>query len=269
MDLYETVSTLEYSQLLSVSKTLGVPRNYWGKATTVKHERILIRQSINSKLKEYYKKRTDQKFCEPHEILSLWRDDTLLILKAKKFKPENQARKEVILKELKQLHTRAYDSDLMVSVVRDILLLLWQEANKKEKEKFLNIVKKELDKHHLKFTEKELNDSFSFLLMGGVGGAVPIAVPIVASVMLQQFTKGFIAWFAINVMGRKAAQVALLGWVSGPVGWAIAVGTGGLSAVWFAIRFKDEQDKLRFIQAILSIYAFRYQDQLNKRREND
>lgn len=268
MSLFETINGLKIDQLASVADTLGVAKLNKCESLTGTQRKIQLKQNIKLRLIEFYKTKQEGEFHESCEILALWRNYTLKIFEKKKFKPENQSQKEAVIEELRKLRSRnsLNDSDRMVSIVRDILLLLWEESSKKEKEKFIDIVKKELEKHNLKFTEDQLNKSIHFLLMGGIGGVAPVAVPLVAGVMLQQLTKGFIGWLLVSVMGQKALQVAVLGAMAGPVGWGIALGTGGLSLALSMLRFKSEQDKLRFVQAILAIYAYRYQNQVEQRR---
>lgn len=269
MSLLETINGLQTDQLISVSNTLGIETSKKDGDVDKSSRKAKLKKDIKFRLVEFYRSKQEGEFHESYEILGLWKDYTLETFEKKKVKPENKARQKDVVDELKKLSSRdaLNDSDRMVSIVRDILLLLWEESSKKEKEKFIDIVKKELEKHNLKFTEDQLNKSIHFLLMGGIGGVAPVAVPLVAGVMLQQLTKGFIGWLLVSVMGQKAIQVAVLGAMAGPVGWGIALGTGGLSIALSMLRFKSEQDKLRFVQAILSIYAYRYQNQVEQRRK--
>ena len=161
------------------------------------------------------------------------------------------------------------NSDEVVSIVRDILRLLWQESSKKEKRRFTEIINEDLEKHNQKFTEKQLDQSTLYLLMGGASGTIPVALPLISGIILQQLTKGFIAWFLLNVMGQKALLVAALGAATGPIGWGISMGAGSLGIVLSILKFKKTREKLRFIQAILSIYAYRYQNQFIHRRKDN
>jgi hypothetical protein len=271
MSLFETINRLQLDQLASVAKTLNVTTEKGYASFTESYKKTYLKKKIKSRLIDFYSSRQKAEPRESHEILALWRDYTLEIFKKKKVKPENQAQRENVIKELKALSSeeRLNDPDYMVSIVRDILLILWQESSEKQKERFLDVVKKDLEKHNLKFTKDQLKNSMGYLLAGGFGGAAPIAVPLVAGVMLQQLTQGLIAWFLVTVMGQKALQVAALGLLAGPVGWGIAVSAGGLGVALSLLKFGSEQDKLRFIQAILSIYAFRYQNQFKDRREDN
>ncbi|MBD2107046.1 hypothetical protein [Nodosilinea sp. FACHB-13] len=269
MSLFEIVNELKTDQLVSVSNTLGIEKSKKDGDFTEAAKRTHLKRYIKLKLTEFYRFKQEGEFYGSYQILALWRDYTLKIFKKKKVKPENKARQESIIDELERLTSRddLNDSDRVVSIVRDILLLLWEESSKKEKEKFIDIVKKELEKHNLKFTEDQLKKSMHFLLVGGIGGVAPVAVPLVAGVMLQQLTKGFMGWLLVSVMGQKALQVAVLGAIAGPVGLGIALGTGGLSIALSILKFKRKQDKLRFVQAVLSIYAYRYQNQVEQRRK--
>jgi hypothetical protein len=269
MSLFETINGLQVEQLASVAETLNIAKGKGYDFFTETYKKTHLKKKIKSKLAEFYTSRQKVKPLESHEIIALWRDYILEILEKKKVKPENQIRKENAINDLKSLNSKARpdDSDSMISIVRDILLLLWEESSDKQKERFIDIVKKDLEKHNQKFTEEELRNSLSYLLFGGIGGAVPFAIPLAAGVMLQQLTRGFIAWFLINIMGQRALQVAVAGALAGPIGWGIAIGAGGLGIALSLLKFGSERDKLRFIQTILSIYAFSFQNKLNQRRK--
>lgn len=268
MSLFATINDLQLDQLISVAETLGVNKVKEYQFFTDFTKRNHLRGKIKARLTDCYNSTKKSMPLESYEILALWRDYVLENLAKKTVKTENQSRKDQVVKDLKALNSKdkLNDSDLMVTVARDIFLLLWEESSDQEKDKFVDTVRKDLEgRYHRKFTEKEINNSIYYLLFGGVGGAVPIVVPLVAGVMLQQLTRGFMAWLLINVMGQKALQVAVLGALAGPIGWGIAIGTGGLTIALSLIKLGSEQEKLRFIQAILSVYTFRYQNELNER----
>jgi hypothetical protein len=269
MSLFETINALDVEQLSSVAQNLGVlPKN-----STLEDSKASLKSlrahGVKSTLIAFYNTQNKQGFSESYELLALWRDYTYEIIAKKKVKPENQNSKESILKELKGLNSQdaLNNSDEVVSIVRDILRLLWQESSKKEKRRFTEIVKEDLEKHNQKLTDEKLNQSILYLLMGGAGGTVPIALPFISGIMLQQLTRGFIAWFLVSLMGQKAFQVAALGLATGPIGWGISMSAGGLSIILSIFKFKKSRGELRFVQAIFSIYSYRYQNQLEHRRQ--
>lgn len=267
MSLFRAINELQLDQLVSAAEMLGInkPKEYQFFTDFTKKNHL--NGKIKTKLTDFYNSAKGSMPLESYEILALWRDYVLEILTKKKVKPENQSRKEDLIKDLRSLNSKnkLNDSDLMVTVARDIFLLLWEESSDQEKDKFVDTVRKDLEgRYHRKFTEQEINNSVYYLLFDGIGGAVPIAIPVIAGVMLQQLTRGFMAWLLINVMGQKALQVAVLGTLTGPIGWGIAIG-GGLSIALSLIKFGSEREKLHFIQAIFSVYTFRYQNKLNER----
>ncbi|MFH7243229.1 MAG: hypothetical protein ACHWZW_10315 [Spirulina sp.] len=268
MSLFATINDLQLDQLKSVAETLGVNKAKEYQSFNEINQKSHLNARIKTKLREHYASAKQKLPSESYRVLVLWRDYVLEVLGKKTVKPENQSQRDQVVKDLKALDSKdkLNDSDLMVTVARDIFLLLWKESSDQDKDKFVDTVKKDLEgRYNRKFTEQEINNSVYYLLFGGIGGAVPIAVPLVAGVMLQQLTRGFMAWLLINVMGQKALQVAVLGALAGPIGWGIAIGTGGLSIALSLIKLGSEQEKLRFIQAILSIYTFRYQNELKER----
>lgn len=268
MSLFSIIKELRLEQLELVAEILDIKKPNDYQSFTESSKKNHLKRKTKARLKDFYNSREGGMTRESYKILALWRDYILEILTKKAVKPENQSRKEEVIKDIKSLNSkhRLNDSDLMITVTRDILLLLWEESSEQQKSKFVDAVRKDLEgQHHRKFTEEEINNSIYYLLFGSIGGAIPFAVPLVAGVMLQQLTRGFMAWFLVNVMGQKAIQAAVLGTLAGPIGWGIAIGTGGLSIALSLIKLSSEQEKLRFIQAILSIYAFRYQNKLNQR----
>lgn len=268
MSLFSAINELHLDQLISVADILGVNKDKEYQSFNEFNKKSHLIARVKYKLREFYASTKKEKPLGSYKILILWKDCVLEILAKKKVKPENQSQKEEVIKDLKSLDSkdRLNDSDLMITTTRDILLLLWEESSDQQKSRFIDTVRKDLEgRHHRKFTEEELKSSIHYLLFGGVGGAIPFAVPLVAGVMLQQLTRGLMAWFLVNVMGQKAIQAAVLGALAGPIGWGIAIGTGGLSIALSLIKLSSEQEKLRFIQAILSIYAFCYQNKLNER----
>jgi len=267
MSLFAAINDLQLDQLRSVAEILGINKVQEYQSFNEINKKNHLNARIKTKLKEFYASEKKAMPSQSHNILALWRDCVLEILVKKKVKPDNQAQKEDVIKDLKFLDSkdRLNDSDLMITVTRDILLLLWKESSDQQKSRFVDAVRKDLEgQYHRKFTEEEINNSIYYLLFGGIGGAIPFAVPLVAGVMLQQLTRGLMAWFLVNVMGQKAIQAAVLGALAGPIGWGIAIGTGGLSIALSLIKLSSEQEKLRFIQAILSVYAFCYQNKLNQ-----
>jgi len=55
--------------------------------------------------------------------------------------------------------------------------------------------------------------------------------------------------------------------VAGPFGWAITAGALGISIVASGLKYRNERKKLEFVQSILSIYSYSYQNRFSKRRE--
>jgi hypothetical protein len=144
---------------------------------------------------------------------------------------------------------------------------LWQESSEKDRQKFVAVIKGDLESHKVKFTEEEINKTLQGLLLGSIGSAAPLIVPAISAVMLQRLTQGFMAWFAVTVLGQRAAQIAVLGALAGPWGWAISGGALGVGVITSALKYRGERKKLRFVQAILSIYAYRYQNRIRNRRK--
>lgn len=264
MSLFGIINSLKSEQLKVVGDVLGISIDRQYSHLPEDSKVAALKWQIKESLICFYKSSREETVFESFGILELWRDIALEIIIAKKIKKENAELKETLVNELNELQSQASldDDDRMISITRDILLLLWLESSKKEQERFMSVVRKELKDKKIKFTEDELNKSLQFLLMGSMGSVVPIAVPLVAGIMFQQLTKGFIAWFLIAILGRQTLQMTLLGLVSGPIGWSIAVGTGALGIALSALKYGKDKEKLRFAQAILSIYAYRFQNDL-------
>ncbi len=134
---------MQVDQLTLASETLNIAKNKHYKSFAENYKRVHLKKKIKSKLTEFYTSRKKTKPLESYEILALWRDYVLDILEKKKVKPENQARKEETIKDLKSLNSQDMldESDLRISITRDILLLLWEESSDKQKSRFIDIIR--------------------------------------------------------------------------------------------------------------------------------
>ena len=267
MSLFKLTKQLEIDQLTDIAKILNLPiaTNRVGKEKIQKEIQSSLISYTSSQLKE---KAYMSQYVESCKTLKLWKECVQEIIENRPVKKENEDLKKSVINQLINLDspTKLSCSDSMESLVRDILLLLWEESSKKEKQKFRDIVRKEMKGHSAKFTDKEFDRTIKELLLGRVGGALALAFPAVAGLMLQKLTQGFMAWIAINILGQKALQVTFFGFLSGPLSWGITAGTVGITTILSVLKFKRQRGKFRFIQAILSIYAYGYQNRFNRRR---
>ncbi|MFE4107728.1 hypothetical protein [Almyronema epifaneia] len=264
MSLFETIDSLEIYQLRLTADNLDISKK-------VKIKTILKRK-INENLTNFYRSQSDSpSVVESFQVLSLWKDHIHEIINKKKVKDSNKRRKQEVLEGLEKLNCKKdlNDPDNMESITRDILMLLWKESSEKEKKKFRDIVREELEKYSIELTNSEIDKITRDFLLGSMSSATPFAIPIVSAIMLQQLTQGFIAWVIVSLLGQKALQAAVLSSLSGPIAWGLSIGAFSLGIGMSAIRYKSERNKLRFVQAILLIYAFSYQNRFNCRREGN
>lgn len=260
MGLLKTIYGLQDDQLKSVAKVLGISDGSF--------DRKQLRKNIIASLEDFYIADKGYEILEYSDILRRWRRLVYQVIEKRKFRSENKKRKQQVLQELSELSGKsALDCpDRVESVVRDILLLLWEESTNAEKQKFRDVVRQELDTHNVKFTEQEVDKAVRDLLMSSAGSALPFVIPVISRILLGHMTKGFMAWAAVNLLGQKALAAAAFGLLSGPVGWSLALGSLGVGAVTSGLKYRSERRKLGFIQAILSVYSYSYQNRFNQRR---
>ncbi len=94
---------------------------------------------------------------------------------------------------------------------------------------------------------------------------MPFVVPLISQLVLKRLTQGFIAWILISLLGQKAFQVAALGALAGPIGWAISGGLFGAGIFSSIVNYKNRKEEIEFVQAIFSIYSYRYQNRINRK----
>lgn len=260
MSLQHVIDSLTQDQLRGIATDLGVANDCFDKR--------ILGQRIIGQLKLLYRDQLEEDIRKHEDVLILWRDLVYKVIDQRKCKSENNKAKYQVLRSLQNLQSlQNFDNaDSMESVCRDILFLLWQESSDAEKQKFRTVVREELDKHKVKFTEREFNNAIQSSFMGGAGGVLPIIVPIISSVMLQQMTKGLLGWFTVGVLGKHAMAASVLGTLAGPVGWGLAVGSLGVGLATSTWKYQAEMKKIKFSQATLSIYSYSYQNNFNKRR---
>ena len=224
-----------------------------------------IRKKIKDKLREFYKSRKKEDADTSFRIVALWRDYVYELLKNKKISGHLASEKQNILDELNGLRSirSLNDDDAIEDIVRDILLLIWKSSNPKEQDRFIKAIRQELDSHAAFLTDEEIKKILSDMLLGSVGSAVPFVVPIIARVMLQRLTQGFIAWIFISLLGQKAFQVAALGALAGPVGWAVSGGLAVAGVISSAVNYAIKKEDIEFIQAVFSIYSYRFQNRIS------
>lgn len=259
MSLSKTIyNDLEHDQLKAIAKMVDIPDHFSRKHLGVK---------IVDALRSYYKAIEGRETHKDDEILSLWGTFVYEIIDQRKVRAENKKRKQQVLQEIIALYSqhRLDCHDRVESVVRDILLLLWEESTDAEKKKFRDVVRQDLNKHNVKFTEQEFSRATQGVLVGGTGSAIPILTAIVTGHMLNQMTVGFASWFAVTFLGQKALTIAALGLLSGPVAWGISLGALGVGTVASVTKYQCERRKLAFVQTILTIYSYSYQNRFKQR----
>ncbi len=264
MHFFSPIDALLVHQLRNIADILNISK---------KIEDDFLGAQIKEKLFEFYRDRKGPTH-NVYQVAALWRDLISSLIENKKVKEDNKKRKQSILSSLKNLSTptQLNNPDIIEDIVRDIFILFWEEVDNKDKRKFRDAIRKDLEKYKLRFTDSELDKMPRDLLLGTLGGISPLAIPIVSSIMLQQLTQGFMAWLLINVLGQKALQVAVLSSLSGPLGWGVAASALGIGTVFSAmsyLSYSQKQADLPFVQAILFIYLYRYQNRFNQRRRGD
>ena len=161
MSLFETIEDLKLEQLCNINNFLCSQEEQL--------ENLDLQSAQNylkQKLIDYYNYKTNQEFSEPSQIIALWRDYVHQIVKKKNVKDKNQNLKQDILKELTELDLQdsLNDSSRIVNLVRDILILLYKELDERERKKYIEIIRKDLEAHSQRLTDEELkillNNSF-------------------------------------------------------------------------------------------------------------
>lgn len=259
MGLFKTIRQLHRNQLDAVATTLSVDSN--------DNKEKQVRRSVVNSLNAFYQDAKGYETIEGADIVRHWRELVSKIIESRNVSSENERRKQQVLQDLSALDGPTLNCDDQIeSVVRDILLLLWEESTDADKKKFRDVVRKELDTHNVKLTEQEIDKAMRNLLIGRAGSALPFLLPVVSGILLRNMTKGFVGWAAITVLGKGALKASVLGAVAGPIGWAFTVGALGISITTSGLKYRKERRKLGFIQAILSIYSYSYQNRFSKRR---
>lgn len=223
------------------------------------------RKRIRSKFIAFYKSRKKEDVDTSFRIVALWRDYVYELLEKRKVSETLKKEKQNILDELDRLRPKESldNDDFIEDIVRDILLLIWKSSNPKEQDRFIKAIREELDDHAASLTDEEIKKILADMLLGSVGSAVPFAVPIIARVMLQRLTQGFIAWILISLLGQKAFQVAALGALAGPLGWVVSGGLFVAGVASSAVTYAIKKEDIEFIQAIFSIYSYRFQNRIS------
>lgn len=272
MTLFTILNELNSQQLIFIQKTLNIKNTsieFESNSTKFKYDLVennkQVRQRIRFKLIEFYKSRKKENIDTSFRIVALWRDYIYELLEKKKVPEHLKGDKQEILEKLNSLRSKEVlnDDDSIEDIVRDILLLLWKSSNPKEQDRFIKSIRQELNDHAASLTDEEIKKILNDMLIGSVGSAVPFVVPIIARVMLQRLTQGFIAWILISLLGQKAFQVAALGAMAGPVGWLVSGGLFATGVITSAINYALKKEEIEFIQAIFSIYSYRFQNRIS------
>lgn len=270
MTLFTILDNLNEKQLDSIRETLNIkPASIRLDSDFANFELAesgrQIRKSIRVKLIGFYKSRKKENIDTSFRIVALWRDYIHELIKNKRVPNHLKGSKQDILDELDELHSKESlnDDDRVEDLVRDILLLLWKSSNPKEQDRFIKTIRQDLDNHAITLTDEEIKKILIDMLLGTVGSTVPLAIPIVASVMLQRLTQGFIAWILISLLGQKAIQVAALSALAGPIGWTISGGLFAAGVITSAVNYAIKKEDIEFIQAIFSIYSYRFQNRIS------
>jgi hypothetical protein len=270
MTLFTVLEELNSQQLNSIRDILNIKANAIRLDSSFAYFELeepdkFIRKNIRAKLVKFYNSRKNEDINTSFRIVSLWRDYIYELIQNKKVPANLKKDKQDILDRLdKMRHRKDLDDDNKVEdLVRDILLLLWRSSNPKEQDRFIKAIRQDLDNHAITLTNEEIKKILTDMLLGAAGSAVPLAIPIIASVMLQRLTQGFIAWILISLLGQKAFQVAALGALAGPIGWVVSGGLFAAGAITAAVSYAIKKEDIEFIQAIFSIYSYRFQNRIS------
>jgi len=263
MTLFTVLEELNSQQLQSIREILNIKKN--SKSDLIENDKQ-TRKRIRSKLIEFYNSRKNEDVYTSFKIVTLWRDYVHELLKSKKVPSHLENDKQNILAELDRLRSKKFlnDDDFIEDIVRDILLLIWKSSNPREQDRFITAIRQELDNHAAFLTDEEIKKILNNMLLGSVGSAVPLVMPIIARLMLQRLTQGFVAWILISLLGQKAVQVAALGALAGPIGWAVSGGLFAAGVITSAVNYAIKKEDIEFIQSIFSIYSYRFQNRIVK-----
>jgi hypothetical protein len=252
MGLYSTLKSLTSEQLSLIAKQV-----FGSKADSMSNWALSI--EIQSYLNKYAKKELKKENISESDIIYLWKKYLLEILVKKSVEQKLQKEKDEITNSLKSINYSDSDLDLQLEdVIRDILILLYKTLSDKEQKKLIDVLKNDLKEHNIKFTNKDIENILLSNGLIGIAGLPLVIIPIVANVMLQRLTQGFMAWIFINILGEKALEVAVLGFIAGPIGWSITIGLTILGGGFAFFKYQQEKDKITFIQTIFSIYSYSY-----------
>lgn len=258
MPCYEVIDSLNTDQIDYIHKNLKPPKtNFSVKKEDVK---LYLRQFASNVLEQSLAKTT------AFDVINAWGQCMIPVLKKKKVSKEFEDERKGIIQRISTLKLSVLNTDeILETLCRDILLFLFKSLSNKEKKGFVQTIKKDLQNLKIELTSKEIESIIgSNLTFVGIGIS-GLIVPIVANTLLQRLTQGIAAWFLINILGQRAAQVAFLGALSGPVGWGVAGTLTALTSGFALMSFRRQQKKIRFIQAVFSVYCYSYQNRLNAR----
>ncbi|HEY9596536.1 MAG TPA: hypothetical protein V6D33_02580, partial [Cyanophyceae cyanobacterium] len=199
-------------------------------------------------------KKTPKNPINDWDIIDIWRNNLLEIVKKIKVPQQYEKDKKSLIKDLSQFSNEPQLTKKLRDIAKEFFALMYDSLEEKEKDDFLQKVIDELKENKPKVKKEDLQKEGLKGILFGAAGLSTVLIPIVSKMMLQKMTQGLLGWILYTLLGREALKRAALGVIGGPIGWGISAGLTLWTGVSAFSQYQNESNKAKFIQAILAVY---------------
>lgn len=148
--------------------------------------------------------------------------------------------------------------ELVEAANRELLSIFLSSLSDDEVKDLANIMARDATEAGISVTKGFLNRARLESLAMGSSGAIALVGPVVAGIVYQRLTQGFVTWLLINIFGSQSAKVRIAAALAGPLGWSLSAATLAFTIFAAIKRFQDIQGQVMLTQAIFLIYLFRF-----------
>lgn len=275
--LRTTLNNLEKHQIELLHKEL------FALPVPVIRDRFYQKKDEKAREKEIYdflievtKEKNNEKEVDDNQIIFTWLKEVepvirkINIQKQKKDKQDDEleaqrhkleAQRHLVLSDLFRLGIIEKEpskvNEKLESIVRTILLLLpfSDDINESKKEEFYEKLIQNTEQFQSNTKNEIRNKLINDIAAPGGTSLLPVAAVISAKTLSGSFILVIInvlAWFGI---GGGAVVTGVLGFLTGPWGWGLAILALMGSGSFIGLKMQSARNKQLFIQTIFSIYA--------------
>lgn len=191
------------------------------------------------------------------DIFAVWLQEMIRIVKQMSVPKEYNLRKKLIIAQLdslKDLPEDAQKRENLETIVKDILSLLFEAMNPKDKSKFVAKVIEEAKRQLPQFIAEIETVTLEKLILEEITDLPSVVTSCLSSIIIERLSQGFLVHI-LSEVGLQPVR-SFISVLAGPLDWGLVILETLGSGVSAVSKYRQSRKKVLFIQTIFSVYSY-------------